>query len=217
METPRRRDRRGHATGAGGGDTMSGPALPYERPAQRGELPPLWPAIVGVVLVALAIAFVVYPRRTGGRINYNHVACAGNLKQIGQAMRLYANENGGAMTPDFARLIETQDLVPECFVCRSTNDVKSTATDPAVLRADLAPGAGHCSYVFAGATGRFDVLPPDDVVAFEPPGHHVDKCSAVLFADGRVERVTDAAATDLVRQFDHGLRPIRAPVVGATR
>jgi prepilin-type processing-associated H-X9-DG protein len=45
-------------------------------------------------VIILAIAFLI-PTRQGARINSNRVACAANLKQIGNGLMLYANENKG--------------------------------------------------------------------------------------------------------------------------
>src|SRR5436190_24141186 len=51
--------------------------------------------LVVVVLIPLfSIAFLACARNNGG--TSNRVKCASNLRQIGQAILLYANENEGA-------------------------------------------------------------------------------------------------------------------------
>jgi len=51
--------------------------------------------VVGLVLIGLAGTFLL-PTRSGSREMANRTYCASNLRQIGQAIMLYANENRGA-------------------------------------------------------------------------------------------------------------------------
>src|SRR5205823_3675729 len=51
--------------------------------------------LVVLVLIVLAIAFLLPTRRHQGESS-NRVKCASNLRQIGQAMLLYSNDNRGA-------------------------------------------------------------------------------------------------------------------------
>ena len=127
----------------------------------------IW-SFVCVSVIALSIS-VLLPSLTSPRLEPSVMRCSSNLKQIYTAMFLYADENHNAAAPDFATLLETEDLVPEVFVCWVTNDTRTTATRPALLRVDLTPGSGHCSYVYVAPPGRFDLLPPDVVLAYEPP------------------------------------------------
>ena len=188
---------------------MSEP-LEYEsNVVPRRRLAPLVAKLaIAVAVFALLIA-ILLPSLNRRRDEPAVLTCASNLKQIGQAMLLYANENRDQMPPDFVALLETEDLVPEVFVCWGSGDEKTTATQPTAIRADFAAG-GHCSYVYVAGLGRYSQIGADDVVAFEPPGHH-DGSSAILFGDGHAERVDDAAAKDIVRQYDNAVRPIRLP------
>lgn len=167
--------------------------------------------IVGPLVLAMILLHIVQRRRDAEREwrHGNGGHCYSNLKQIGQAIYLYANENRDAMPPDLVALIETEDLVPEVFVCRSSDDKRTAATQPAAIRADFAAG-GYCSYFYVAGLGPYSKLSPFEVIAFEPAGHH-DGRAAVLLGDGRVQIVNDATATDIARQFDAGTRPIRVP------
>jgi hypothetical protein len=189
---------------------MNGP-LEYEAKMPLRWRPPPWAGraavAAGIVGVPLLIS-VLLP--SFNRIHHepSWTQCAGHLRAIGHAIRLYANENHGQMPPDFASLRATQDLTGEHFICFGTNDQRTAATQAADIRADFA-GGGFCSYAYVDGLGRLSAVAADDVVAFEPPGHH-DR-SAVLFGDGHTEGVDDVAATEIARQFAAGVRPIRLP------
>ena len=51
----------------------------------------------------------------------NRMICGSNMRQIGQACFLYANENKGKYPPDQAAMILTQDIVWQVFTCPDTN------------------------------------------------------------------------------------------------
>lgn len=166
--------------------------------------------LIVVVLLTLAV-FALWPRPRLGLGHPGWGKCFSNLKQIGQAILLYSNEYGDSMPPDFAALIPTEEMVPEVFVCNSTDDTKSAATQPAYLRSDFANG-GHCSYVYLPSDTPVSKLTATDVVAFEPPEHH-DGRANVLFGDGHVERLSKQASADLMLQFKLATtRPVRLTV-----
>lgn len=185
---------------------MSEP-LEYRGPGPRRRLRP-WVIVVSACLLCLLGIGVVLPSLNRTHEHSAWISCSSNLKQIGQAMLLYANENRDQMPPDFVALLQTQDLVPEVFACWGAGDEKTTATQPAEQRADFA-GGGHCSYIYVDRLGRYSKIAYDDIVAFEPPGHH--DFAAALFGDGHTERIDDATAKELLRQYNHAVRPIRLP------
>lgn len=139
--------------------------------------------IVAIVVLIVVVVAVCMPRPR----SYDtptRVWCASNLKQIGQAILLYANENKGATPDSFSVALQTQDLVPDVFVCRSTSTEKAANNDSFLAEPDK-----HCDYIYVG-----DRLPmPNDhvpewaVIAFDRERNHHGDGVNVLFGDGHVE------------------------------
>jgi hypothetical protein len=77
------------------------------------------------------------------------LTCASNLRQIGQAVQMYANENHGVFAPDMATLLLTQDLTSEAFICGATHDTRASGPTTQAVAANLG-AAGHLSYVYSG-------------------------------------------------------------------
>jgi prepilin-type processing-associated H-X9-DG protein len=102
--------------------------------------------LIALGIIALAIAMLM-PSLCRSRETANRVKCAANLRQIGHAMLLYANDNKGAyprrtfvegalptwgtaapapndVSAALFLLLRTQDITPEVFVCPSSNAEK---------------------------------------------------------------------------------------------
>jgi prepilin-type N-terminal cleavage/methylation domain-containing protein/prepilin-type processing-associated H-X9-DG protein len=102
--------------------------------------------LVVIGIIALAIAMLM-PSLCRSRETANRVKCASNLRSVGQAMLLYANDNKGAypratfvegalptwgtaapapndVSAALFILLRTQDITPEVFVCPSSNAEK---------------------------------------------------------------------------------------------
>lgn len=176
--------------------------------------------VVGT-LIAASIAVSVVRARQAAEREWRHGnagRCRSHLHTIGQAIDLYAGGHGGMMPPDLATLCVAEELTADTLVCRSSDDEPSAATRPAAFLADVAAG-GHQTYVYVRRVDRYDALLDDEVVAFEPIGHHPRADDApgmnVLRGDGKVEWVTGAAARSIVERHARGERPIR--LTGATR
>jgi prepilin-type processing-associated H-X9-DG protein len=133
--------------------------------------------------------------------------CASNLRQIGQAVQMYANENRGAFPPDFPTLLLSQELTSGLFVCQSTDDERADGPTTAAIAAQLTAG-GHLSYVYTGR-GMTVHSPAGAVVAYEPLDNHRDG-SNVLFADFKVKWLDAAAMKKLTGELDAGYNPPRA-------
>jgi len=125
-----------------------------------------------------------------GREKANQVKCQSNLRQIGTATLMFANDHQGRFPHSFAELLVAQELTPELFICPSGNMDKAIGT-PAEQAAKLHQ---HCDYVYVGH-GLTNRAPPTRVIAYERLDNHAGKGVSVVFADGHVEFLEpDAAA-----------------------
>jgi hypothetical protein len=196
---------------------VSDQPLGYEsrtRPAPKW--PRFWPRntvarwTIGVFLVLL-LAFMLLPSLNRPRINYSHMKCNSNLRQIGLAIQMYANDNRGRLPPDLATVMVAEDLTSEVFTCPSTNDERATGpTTQAVLQEFAKPG--HCSYTLASPLPQIlNALTPAHVLAYEATGNHLGQGTNILFGDGRCEWMPDAKAAYFITELKAGFNPPRKP------
>ncbi|HYO10797.1 MAG TPA: malectin domain-containing carbohydrate-binding protein [Tepidisphaeraceae bacterium] len=143
---------------------------------------------VGVVARADLVALVggsatappEKPRPWQTAIDPKVAASAQNLRDMGEALQIYANENKGKFAPDFATLLLTQDLEASVFI----NPRGATAAPPAGTREEQAAWANATTDYRFPAAGKSESAV--DVVAYENPAEMRDGIN-ILFADGRVE------------------------------
>jgi prepilin-type processing-associated H-X9-DG protein len=180
-----------------------------------------WTKIVaGVVLLTLGTWAGIAIRDARRRAGLER--CAANLKQIGQAILLYANANGNRYPDSFATLMrlpprdrDGQSIGLAAFACPASGETPPTA--------DAADGGGYrliadtmpASLSIAKHGRVYDGLRlAEECVAIEVPGRHGDGVH-VLLADGHVEfrtLSTTRSATWLETQDDvYNNRPIRWP------
>lgn len=150
---------------------------------------------VGILLIPLMLA-ILLPSLNRARETANRVKCGSNLRQIGQACMLYANENKGYFPPDPMTLLKAEDIDYSVFVCPSSND-----TPLATL------GNGHESYIYLGAGMTMNGAPPNAVIAYEPMSDHSNDGSNVLFGDGHVEFVGKSQMAKLIADLQAGRNP----------
>jgi prepilin-type processing-associated H-X9-DG protein len=178
-------------------------SLEYAKPeAPRKSDWQMWLFVTALVAVLAVLGMsALLPSLNGPRAMSNRVRCASNLRQIGQAIQMYANENNHQFPPDLKAVLATQDVTPDVFVCPESNDTAATGPTTQAVLADFAI-PGHCSYQYFGA-GMRDTDDPRIVVASESLGDHAGAGANVLFIDGHVEffppldvqKITAAATT----------------------
>src|SRR5947208_12537470 len=97
--------------------------------------------LVVIGIIALLIS-ILLPSLNRARETANRVKCASNMRMIGQALLLYANENHGAYPPRLEDLLLTQDITSDAFVCPSSSDTAAPGAAGAGQAAKLSAG-GH--------------------------------------------------------------------------
>jgi prepilin-type processing-associated H-X9-DG protein len=126
----------------------------------------------------------------------DRVKCASNMRQIAQALQLYANDHGGHYPDDLLTLLLNEDITSAVFVCPSSNDLAATGATTRELTEDFKKPF-HCSYIYFG-NGMSTPIPDDRVILAEPIENHQDGMN-ILFGDGRVEFVDKDDAAKLLK------------------
>lgn len=139
-------------------------------------------AIVAVTLIAGIVFGLVLPSLRTARESADKAVTAATLADIGRALRSYAADHGGQLPP-------------------SDDDVITRLT-PRYLAA--APRLGPAwsreptwRYVPLGDLGQV-ASPPNQVLAFETPGHWTRAGGHLLMADGTVKWVDGLRYDELV-------------------
>ncbi|MGC4032047.1 MAG: hypothetical protein QM754_10000 [Tepidisphaeraceae bacterium] len=166
--------------------------LDYAPPTRRRRRK--WPWIVsgisiGVLLGTASLLLTTFNQRT----HYPWQRCSSNLRQLGLAMKMYANGNGGMFPPSWHEVaIELDDSRGYAFACPSAYPMIQTANGPTtrdVADAVADPAKRHNSYIYAAAGLNDNTVKQDEVLAFEWPADATDGSANVLLGDGRVERL----------------------------
>ena len=188
---------------------------PMDQPTRRSN--GWWTAVgwtVGVLVALLLLAILLLPTMGRARETANRVKCSSCLKQIGLAALLYSNDHGGQLPPDFATMVQTQDITADVFTCPSSDVYMAPGATTQQVVASMLAG-DHLSYAWTGAGLRNDA-PADIVLAFDLE-RHVPKDGVtttginVLLGDGTVTFVNEATAKAIWAQFVSGARPVRMP------
>jgi prepilin-type processing-associated H-X9-DG protein len=141
-------------------------------------------------------AGVLLPSLNRSRMTANQIKSASNLRQIGQAMLLYANENKGKYPKTMGELLLTQDVSIVVFVNPQTKTKapREKTKDEQALWINK-----DCDYEYLGA-GKTNLTGADVILAHEkirPNARGVN----LLYGDGHVEYIpTPSAQAALARQ-----------------
>ena len=152
----------------------------------------------GAVLVS-----VLLPALNRAREQANRVKSAANLREIGQAAVIFANDQkDGAFPGSFAEMYKKQELTPDVFINPRTEHQVPPGLDRDQIGAWL---DDNCDYVWLGK-GRKNNLPADIVLAYEKPEGLSDGIN-LLFADGHVEFMVLNDAQQAIDASKKGLKP----------
>ena len=159
--------------------------------------------VLGCAELALLGTGWLTPPLSRGRESANRVKCASNLREIGQAILMYAQDHGGRFPAGFEHLITEEDLSSNVFLCPSgISERAAGATTQEVVQSFLADPI-HCSYVYAGANLTRATTTPAHVLAYEPLGNHVGNPQGihVLHGDGTVRWYAAPQAKRLIDEL----------------
>jgi hypothetical protein len=133
-----------------------------------------------------------------GRDYANAFKCKANMRCLGQVFLLYANENRRQYPPTLVDVICTQDVGTEVFICPASSDTIATGATRQAMLADFAK-PGRCSYVYIGAGLTSQTATPTTPVMYEANfRNHRPRGTHILFGDGYVEYVEEAAARKIL-------------------
>jgi prepilin-type processing-associated H-X9-DG protein len=136
-------------------------------------------AAIGIVLLGLTFLALLFASRSGKTLS-RRMACASNLRGIGNALYIYARDGGAfpEREDDWSnRLMLARDIVPKQLLCP---DIQ----------------IGQTSYYYVpGYTMNSD---PNQVLVYENPANNSGKGGNVLFVDGRVWFVAEPAYSKLI-------------------
>jgi hypothetical protein len=149
------------------------------------------PAMVGE---GALMASVMLPSMNRARSTANRVKSASNMRQIGQAILLYSNDNNGAYPPDLGTLIKTENIAGEAFI--NPNESNQLPPDWANLAPDdkVKWVNENADYVYVGAgMKQSDPNLATAIVAYEKSDNKGDGKN-ILYGDGHIEFQNLAAA-----------------------
>lgn len=139
------------------------------------------------------------------------VVCASNLRQIGQLLLLYSNDDRGRrFPPDLATAVRSPLFADEVvashiFCCPATQAPPAPGIRPADW-ADLLNDRRHNSYIYLGA-GLTNAVGAETVLVVEYLDNHPGGGGNVLYGDGHVDWLNERDAAELLLKLGV-LRPV---------
>ena len=173
----------------------------YGRPApRRGGVGRFLTWTFGGVVGLGLLASVLLPNLCRSSETANRAKCASNLHQIGLAILLYQQDNGGAYPDTLGRLVHDEQIGANVFVCPSGNDEASAGTTPAAIATDVdaGPATHHCSYLYFGRGRTAKTVADTTVIACDAPDDHDREGITVLWGDGHADWQPPAVVAGLL-------------------
>jgi len=137
------------------------------------------------------------------------IMSASNLRQIGQAILIYTQDNAENYPDSFQTLLLNEDINSEVFVSPLTSDTPAQGPTTQVVAAQLTAG-GHLSYVYLGRGLTTKTATPDTVVAYQIVPNSRSNTN-VLYGDGHVVVEDSATAAQIIAKAAAGKFPVTMP------
>jgi len=168
------------------------------------------PVLLVLAIVAgtwFALPWLNRARETAGRVR-----CPDNMRQLGQAIQLYAQAHNKHLpdTVEELLLIDDFEVSSEIYCCPGTIDDKAVGPT-AQQKIDQIRAAGlpigiddkptharHCSYIYTGRGLTSDQLTDKTILLYEPLSNHDNDGMNIVFGDGHVEFVHPEQARRLI-------------------
>jgi prepilin-type processing-associated H-X9-DG protein len=162
--------------------------------------------VLGIVNIALSVGMgaslpfaLINARRAA-----TSIACASNLRSLGQAMMIYAAANRGLLPPtiDHIAPVVPGAAAARMFACPAC---AGNAAKPPVVTGTTVSS----NYFYAAPAPRLSQIKQGArvVLAYEPPTNHDNRGMNVLFCDGHVEMITGPAMTRIAAELAAGQNP----------
>ena len=178
--------------------------------AHRRAIAWLFVGLAGIVLVAAYLVYLWVPipgiNRALEEGSMRVVRDASNMRQIGQALMLYARNRQGRYPPRLADLLIDGDITTEVFVSPQSNDTKAMG-DTIEARIAAVESGGHQSYIYV--PNLSPAVDPKTVLVYEPLSLHNGDGMNVLYGDGHVEFVGAKQAAGIIAELKAGFNPPR--------
>jgi multisubunit Na+/H+ antiporter MnhB subunit len=175
----------------------SQPIKPSQR---RGAVVTLAVSVPSILALIMVIILVFLGARRLG----HQMSCQQQLRSVGYAILLYANENANHLPPDLSTLVR-QNVIPlEILRCSGAVDPGFTftadTTDEDLLR------AGATDYIYLGAAYQTVPRSYEFPLVIELPGRHGDQM-LVLFTDFHQEVLSRQEGAALLAKYLRLLQP----------
>jgi prepilin-type processing-associated H-X9-DG protein len=137
---------------------------------------------------------ILLPAISRAREQANRVKSMSNLRIMGQAAMIYANEHNGKLPPDFAAMLD-EDISPSVFL----NPLRNSGPPPADRKAAREWVNEQNDYVWLGKGKTTATARPDTLIGYENYSENSEGIN-VLFGDGHVEWMTLQEARQLIEK-----------------
>jgi prepilin-type processing-associated H-X9-DG protein len=169
-----------------------------------------WLRLLAIVVLTVGVTLALYCWRLApDRELARRLLCQSHLRELGQAILLYSNDNCGLHPPTLDVLVSGGYITPDMFICPSSGDRVAPGATTQQVVASIRANPRHCSYVqvIYIPRSRFNsTLPAEAVIAHEPLTNHDDGLN-VLFYDGHIEWLDKAHANHLLAELTAGRNP----------
>ncbi|HSU67274.1 MAG TPA: H-X9-DG-CTERM domain-containing protein [Tepidisphaeraceae bacterium] len=152
--------------------------------------------MISLLYAEPAMIATLLPSLNRAREQANRVKSASNLRQIGLAAVMYANNNKGKLPDDFKAMIVEEDLVPQVFVNPRGGDMPAIPPNK-----DQWPEwvEEHSDYVWLGKGKSVTTAGPETVIAHEKLEENPEGVN-LLFGDGHVEWMPASGARETIER-----------------